>query len=162
MSLSEELLAFNINGHWDDSEDLDNAIEWVEQHEAYIHEEVLTVFRYSSSPMSGDEIEDTGFIIDKQTSEVCFYWRDNASGMVRTKIGQMPTQDIGAWLSKLMGTLGYTFNQFVGCELLNRSPKLLSKAAVYTIIEESFKRWDADYTETPLPQWFAGQYSEVS
>jgi hypothetical protein len=160
MSLRNQLKAFDIEDGDVSLDSLEEAIEWAEEQEALIHQPVLTVYRESFSPMGGDEIEETGYIFDVVSGEVCFYWRENAGGMAFAGFSSGPVQGIGDWLAELMKQLGFTFNQFVNCTLTNHAPQALSRDTMYRIVEEALARGEADEEERPLPDWFADEYKE--
>ncbi len=160
MSLSQQLTPLGVEDGAISYGDLGNAIKWAEEQDGLMHQQVLTVYRDGSSSMSGDEIEHTGFISDVASGEVCFYWRENAGGMAFAAFSPGPVQLIETWLAKLMDELGFTFNQFVNCELINHAPEVLSREAVYRVVEEALARGEADEEDRPLPEWFAAQYQE--
>ena len=162
MSLIQQLTPLGVEDGAISYGDLGDAIEWAEEQDGLVHQQVLTVYRESSSSMDGDEIEHTGFTTDVASGEVCFYWCENAGGMAFAAFSSGPVQLIGTWLAKLMDELGFTFYQFVNCELLNHAPKILSRQAVYRVVEEALARGDADEDDRLLPEWFAAQYEEAT
>ena len=165
MRLIQRLEDFGITEDLVNWDDLPRAIEWAEQQDDLEHEVVLTVYRYASSPIGGDEIEDTGYIAVLGSREVCFYWCENAGGLAYAACFDLaPLQHLGTWLSQLMAVLGYTFSQFVDCELINRAPKILTRSKVRSIIEDAVARGfavaETDEEGRTLQQWFAAQYQE--